>query len=87
MNPLAQWSSLTPAELAAQQGQAQAVLSGYVQSSRKSFVSAMHVTSLVAGAASLLGALVAFSFMPSRRRRAEVVDGALSQDPVATELV
>ena len=73
-------STLTPAEIAQRQAQATTALDGYVQSSRDSFVSAMHIASLVAGGTAVFGALIAFSFMPSRRRRAQVVDDA--QRPV-----
>jgi EmrB/QacA subfamily drug resistance transporter len=47
----------------------QAALEGFVASSKSSFMSGMHVTSVFAGLAVLLGALVAFGFLPGRRPR------------------
>ncbi|MCW2528911.1 MAG: Drug resistance transporter, EmrB/QacA subfamily, partial [Pseudonocardiales bacterium] len=69
-------SSLTPQQLAAQQATARTELTGYVQSSQDSFVSAMHFTSLIAGIIAVIGAFIAFMFLPSRRRQADVVDQA-----------
>jgi hypothetical protein len=57
-----------PAAQAAQQAaQARAELTGFVDSSKSSFMSAMHVTSLFAALSAILGALVAFRYMPGRR--------------------
>jgi DHA2 family integral membrane protein (MFS transporter) len=61
--------------------QARAELTGYVQRSRDSFVSAMHVTSLAAAGAAFFGALIALLFLPSRRRGVQHVDAA--RDPAA----
>jgi DHA2 family integral membrane protein (MFS transporter) len=80
-------SSLTPQQLSAQQ--ARTALTGYVQSSQDSFVSAMHVTSLVAAIIAVLGAIVAFVFLPSRLRQAQVVDqarGLSKEEPQAVEV-
>ena len=74
-------TSLTPTQIAALKAQAQTDLDGFVQSSRDAFVSAMHTTSLFAGAASLLGALIALLYLPSRKRRATDVGG--SAEPVS----
>ncbi len=57
---VAQRPSATPADAAA--------IGAFVQSSKDSFVSAMHVTSLVAGGSALVGATIAFLFLPGRRR-------------------
>jgi EmrB/QacA subfamily drug resistance transporter len=53
----------------AQKQQAVAALGGFVQSSKDSFVSAMHVATFVAGWVNILGAIVAFLFLPGRAGR------------------
>jgi EmrB/QacA subfamily drug resistance transporter len=50
-----------------QQAAATAEVQDFVARSKDSFVSAMHVTSLSAAGAALIGAIVAFLFLPSRR--------------------
>jgi EmrB/QacA subfamily drug resistance transporter len=63
--------------------QAEQAIGRFFQDSKDAFVSAMHVTSVVAALADLLGAAVAFTFLPGRvRRRApteepELVDAAV----------
>ena len=47
--------------------QAQQVLGAFVADTKNSFMSAMHVTSLAAGGVALVGAVVAFLFLPGRR--------------------
>jgi EmrB/QacA subfamily drug resistance transporter len=58
---------LTPQQRAAAQHRAEAVLAGFVDKSKASFMTGMHVTSAFAGLAALLGAAVAFVFLPGRR--------------------
>ena len=64
--------------------QADQAIGQFFQDSKDSFVSAMHVASVVAALADLLGAAVAFTFLPGRTRRhtpteeAELVDAAVS---------
>ena len=61
-------AQLTAAQAAAARANDQKILGGFAQKSRDSFVSAMHVSSLVAGLTAWIGAAVAFSFLPGRRR-------------------
>jgi DHA2 family integral membrane protein (MFS transporter) len=58
---------LTPQQLASAQTRDKAVLAGFVRQTKASFMTGMHVTSAFAGLAALLGAGVAFLFLPSRR--------------------
>jgi EmrB/QacA subfamily drug resistance transporter len=58
---------LTPQQRAAVQHRAEVLLAGFVDKSKASFMSGMHVTSLFAGLAALIGAGLAFVFLPSRR--------------------
>jgi hypothetical protein len=64
---LAKAGALTPAQLAAARTRDRAELEAFVARSKSSFMTGMHVTSLFAGFAGLLGALVAFLFLPSKR--------------------
>ena len=59
---------MTPAQVAAARATDQKVVGDFVQDSKDSFVSAMHVASIAAGGTAWLGAAVAFSFLPGRRR-------------------
>jgi MFS family permease len=63
-------TALSPAQLAAARTADQKVVGAFLQDSKNSFVSAMHVASIVAGFTAWLGAAVAFSFLPGRRRDA-----------------
>jgi len=58
--------SVPPAQATQYASAARAELTGFVASSKSSFMSGMHVTSLFAALAALLGALAAFRFMPGR---------------------
>jgi DHA2 family integral membrane protein (MFS transporter) len=72
-----------PAQAEQARAQAAQAIGQFFQDSKDSFVSAMHVASVVAALADLLGAAVAFTFLPGRtRRRApteepELVDAAV----------
>jgi DHA2 family integral membrane protein (MFS transporter) len=44
-----------------------ATLAGFLSSAKSAFMTGMHVSSLFAGLAALLGALVSFRFLPTRR--------------------
>jgi EmrB/QacA subfamily drug resistance transporter len=61
---------LTPSQVARAKAADSMLVGRFVQSSKDSFVTAMHWTSLVAGFFAWIGAAVAFAFLP-RRRRAE----------------
>lgn len=61
-------AALTPAQVAATRATDQKVVGDFLQESKNSFVSAMHVASIAAGGTAWLGAVVAFSFLPGRRR-------------------
>ena len=54
------------------QQEARSALLGFVADSKSAFMSAMHVTSIFGGIAALLGAAVAFGFLPGRREFGEV---------------
>jgi DHA2 family integral membrane protein (MFS transporter) len=58
-----------PAQAEQARTQAEQAIGQFFQDSKNSFVTAMHVTSLVAALADLLGAAVAFTFLPGRPRR------------------
>jgi EmrB/QacA subfamily drug resistance transporter len=58
------------------------VLTGFVAKTKTSFISAMHVSSLVAGLIALLGALVAFRYLPGRPEE-ENASAMTNADPVA----
>ena len=49
---------------------AQQILGGFVADTKDSFMSAMHITSLAAGGVAIVGAVIAFAFLPSRRETA-----------------
>ncbi|HEX2904357.1 MAG TPA: MFS transporter [Jatrophihabitans sp.] len=73
-----------------QQRQATAVLTGFVQQSKDSFVHAMNVTSRYAAVIALLGSIIGFVFLPGRRRSAAGSHeaGSHQQDDIpAAELV
>jgi EmrB/QacA subfamily drug resistance transporter len=61
---------LTPQQGAASRQHAERVLGEFVSESKSSFMSAMHTASLFAGLAALIGAVVAFMFLPSRLEHA-----------------
>jgi len=56
---------------AEQRAQAQQAIGQFVDKSKDSFMSAMRVTSVVAGLIGLLGAVAAFLYLPTRREHAE----------------
>ena len=51
---------------------ARAALQGFVGESKSSFISAMNLTSFIGGAFAILGALIAWRFLPNRRQFAEL---------------
>ena len=69
-------ASVPPAQTAQQAPRARTELTGFVASSKSSFMSAMRVTSLFAALAAILGALVAFRFLPARRAEEPMVPQA-----------
>jgi EmrB/QacA subfamily drug resistance transporter len=60
-------AALSPQQRASVAQADRATLENFLAQSRSSFMSGMHVTSIFSGLAVLLGALVAFLFLPSRR--------------------
>jgi MFS family permease len=72
-----------PAQAQQARAHAEQAIGQFFHDSKDSFVTAMHVTSLVAALADLLGAAVAFTFLPGRPRRrapteeSELVDAAV----------
>jgi DHA2 family integral membrane protein (MFS transporter) len=56
----------------AQIAQARAAITGFVDSAKDSFMTAMHVTSLFAALAGVIGAVVAGLFLPGRREFAQL---------------
>jgi DHA2 family integral membrane protein (MFS transporter) len=60
-------TKLSAAQVKQERAQAQTVLAKFVGSTKNSFMSAMHITSLFGGLAALIGALVAALFLPGRR--------------------
>jgi EmrB/QacA subfamily drug resistance transporter len=60
-----------------------AALAKFVVSSKAAFMSGMHITSVFAGLSALLGALVAFVFLPSRREFDAAVPGQPDRAEVA----
>jgi DHA2 family integral membrane protein (MFS transporter) len=56
---------------AQQRAEAEQAIGGFVDHSKNSFMSAMRVSSIVAGLFGLIGAIAAFLFLPSRREHAE----------------
>ncbi|WP_375489636.1 MFS transporter [uncultured Jatrophihabitans sp.] len=71
----AQGANLSPAQLRQEQAQARTVLTGFVSSTKSSFMSAMQITSLFGGLAALIGALVALVFLPGRREYEQMSGG------------
>ena len=61
--------NVPPAQAEQARTQAEQATGQFFQDAKDSFVSAMHVTSVVAALADLLGAAVAFTFLPGRTRR------------------
>ena len=59
--------SVPPAQAAQYAQQDRAELGGFVADAKSSFMSAVHITSLFAALAAILGALVAFRYLPGRR--------------------
>jgi EmrB/QacA subfamily drug resistance transporter len=59
--------SVPPAQAAQYTQQDRAELGGFVADAKSSFMSAVHVTSLFAALAAILGAVVAFRYLPGRR--------------------
>ena len=77
-----------PSTQAAQHaGQAGAELGEFVASSKSSFMSAVHITSLFAALAAWLGAIVAFGWLPGRRRPAAADVRVVAEREVAVEAV
>jgi EmrB/QacA subfamily drug resistance transporter len=76
-------TSVRSVQAAQYAARARVELTGFVASSKSSFMSAMHLTSLFAGLAAILGGLVAFRFMPGRQRD----DGAHLPAPVSVEAI
>jgi MFS family permease len=74
---------VSPAQAQQARAHAEQAIGQFFHDSKDSFVTAMHVTSLVAALADLLGAAVAFTFLPGRPRRrapteeSELVDAAV----------
>ena len=60
-------AAIPPAQLEQQKAAATAEVGGFVGAAKDSFVSAMHITSLSAAGVALIGAIIAFLFLPSRR--------------------
>jgi MFS family permease len=60
-------AALTPAQQATIQKSDRRTLGAFLAKSKTSFMSGMHVTSVFSGLSVLLGALIAFLFLPSRR--------------------
>jgi DHA2 family integral membrane protein (MFS transporter) len=79
-------TNISPAQLQAQKAADTAALDGFVEQSKTSFITGMHTASLVAGLAGLIGSIVAFLFLPSRREfaasTASVPSGAAKPEPV-----
>ncbi|HZZ96952.1 MAG TPA: MFS transporter, partial [Jatrophihabitantaceae bacterium] len=76
----------SPQQVAAAQAAGRQVLGQFVAESNASFMSAMHIASVFAGLAALLGALIAFAFLPSRRefeQSSAIVEPAVDETPEA----
>lgn len=65
-------TSLPAAQRAQQEAAARGELGHFLASSKSSFMSAMNLTSVFAGIAALIGAAVAFRYLPGRREFAEL---------------
>lgn len=72
-------------QIAAGRQNAQTVIGGFVAKAKSSFMTGMHVTSILAGLAGLLAALIAFAYFPSRQEFLEhsATPGAAAAEPVA----
>jgi EmrB/QacA subfamily drug resistance transporter len=64
-------SGLSPAQVQQQRDHAQQAIRGFVDDADDAFVTAMRVTSIVAGLIGLAGAVAAFGYLPTRREHAE----------------
>ena len=62
-----QLSTVPPAQVQQAQRQARAEITRFVDNSKSAFMSGMHITSVVAGLMALVGAVIAFLFLPGRR--------------------
>ncbi|MBE7187475.1 MFS transporter [Jatrophihabitans endophyticus] len=60
-------SSQSPKQVAAAKARAARILGGFFDDARSSFVSAMNLTALLGGLFALLGAFIAWRFLPNRR--------------------
>lgn len=79
-------ANASPAQLAQQRAQAQRAIGTFIDDAKNSFVSAMRLTSIVAGLIGLVGAAAAFTFLPSRREHAahtSPTDPAVNEPAVA----
>jgi MFS family permease len=65
-------TNLPPAQRAELQARAQADLKKFVDATRSSFMSAMHITSVIGGLMAFLGAFVAWRYLPGRAEFGEV---------------
>jgi DHA2 family integral membrane protein (MFS transporter) len=63
-------AGLPPAQVQQQREHAQQAIGGFIDDADDAFVTAMRVTSIVAGLIGLLGAAAAFVYMPTRREHA-----------------
>jgi EmrB/QacA subfamily drug resistance transporter len=63
-------SGLSPAQVQQQRDHAQQAIRGFVDDADDAFVTAMRVTSIVAGLIGLAGAVAAFGYLPTRREHA-----------------
>jgi len=63
-------AGLSPAQVQQQREHAQQAIGGFIDDADDSFVTAMRVTSIVAGLIGLLGAVAAFVYLPTRREHA-----------------
>ncbi len=75
-------STLTPAQRATERAAAKSAIGGFVASAKDAFMSAMNLTSVLGGLMALLGALVAWRFLPNRKEFARL-NGPSSGAPVA----
>lgn len=76
---------LTPQQVAQARADAQRDIGGYVQKTKDSFISAMRVASVVAALFDLLGAVLAFAFLPGvvRRRKESEPDAPSAEEALA----
>jgi EmrB/QacA subfamily drug resistance transporter len=73
--------TVPPAQVAAIRQQADQAIGGFVSDAKDSFVSAMRLTSFLAGVVGLLGSLVAFTWLPGRREFAAQGTTAAAGEP------